>query len=194
MSLFTPADAASVLTAHNGTYSFDDDNERVALPEVTWVEDLPVVEIRMIPVRDAVRPDRKASEHFEAHVFAVEKPGPVATEPVTLPVYVARELAQREPNPDVSVNGWTVVANSEGEARRDMRWWHLVIRDEAGRHFRASYLVDPDGLGPKPFEDDEPVFTPVERHTRVVQVEEWWVVIPPADGPSDLDAPEATDG
>lgn len=128
-------------------------------------------------------------QHFEAHVFAVEAPAPVAIEPVTLDLTLAKELTYNGPE-GPAIDGWKVISITDGAIRRVERWHHMVIRNEAtGCYYRGTYLC---GMGdveyPMPWEADEPVFEPVERQVKVIRKERWVTPTPPAS-PSVADAP-----
>lgn len=99
---------------------------------------------------------------------------PVASEPVTLTVELARELAYSDSGD--TIDGWTVVAKEYLESRRweSLHW--LVIRNEAGQHFADTYrlgLTERQDTGPYEYETTA-TFTPVAPTVKVVT--EWKAV------------------
>jgi hypothetical protein len=68
MNLFSPKDAAGVLTAYDEPHEFTEP-ERWAWPSVGAVEDLPVAEITLMPMTSDGDPDRDNVEHFHAYVL-----------------------------------------------------------------------------------------------------------------------------
>lgn len=110
---------------------------------------------------------------FEAHVFAVEPAPPVASAPVELDVKVARDLV--EVGTGRSIDGWTVVDDEEGEARRWVVGHTLIIRNEVGEHFAGYYDVGRTELQEtEPWEDERVArFDPVERRVSVVRSVGW---------------------
>jgi hypothetical protein len=89
---------------------------------------------------------------------------------VVLEGVTARELAWRSAGK--SSEGWTVVENEEIEHRRWESVHRLVIRNEEGEHYAATYrrglTENQDG---RPFDDEETVtFTQVFPKTETVEV------------------------
>jgi hypothetical protein len=167
----TPELIADSLTSGDGEYHEGHD----------WWESLTsdgnVVHIGITPTDEDG--ERCEKVRFEAHVFAVEPPGPVAAGPVELPAEVARELAYEKAGR--TFEGWTVVENEQTGSDRWMSHYDLVIRNADGEHFSAWYqkgLTEYQDV--RPWEGEKTArFEPVERRMRVVRVVEW---VPPAVG------------
>lgn len=127
-----------------------------------------VVEIGIEP--SAADGTRLAEVHFRAEVVAVPTYS-VATEPVTLPAEMARELAYGHRGDDI--DEWTVVANEYVGTTRWSSTHRLVIRNEAGEHFADTYSRGlTESQEKRPYEDaSTATFTPVAPTFRVVT--EW---------------------
>ncbi|GAA0970017.1 hypothetical protein GCM10009555_018190 [Acrocarpospora macrocephala] len=131
-------------------------------------------------------------ERFEAHVFAVEPAPPVASAPVELDAETARELTYD--GHGATIDGWTVVAQVETGRSRWTSHHRLVIRNETGEHFAATFrrgLTEMQET--QPWEDEQVAkFTPVAPRAKVVRTVEW--VKPPAPAPDLLIDPDCRDG
>lgn len=167
----TPADIAEHLTGGDNDFAED-------------LEGWPCLsaEGNVLSIKLVLADKESTAEHFEAHVFAVEEPPPVAAGPVELDVKVARDLA--ELGVGRSIDGWTVVDDEEGEARRWVVGHTLIIRNEAGEHFAGYYDV-----GLTEVQETEPwervaKFVPVERRVSVVRSVGW--VTPSAKPAADV--------
>jgi|SRR5690606_15576307 len=93
---------------------------------------------------------------------------------VVLDVETARELAWTSAEPGVpnEVEGWTVVSNEQIDRARWESIHSLVIRNEAGEHYAATYRRGlTENQDTKPFEYDETVtFAQVFPKTETVEV------------------------
>ncbi|MGR6922652.1 hypothetical protein ACU635_51075 [[Actinomadura] parvosata] len=105
---------------------------------------------------------------------------PVAAEPVTLHVELARQLACGIAGR--TIDGWTIIANEYIEKQRWESLHQLVICNEQGEHFADTYLKGlTEFQSTGPYEEDSPVtFAPVVPTHRVVT--EW--AAPKAGGAS----------
>jgi hypothetical protein len=162
----TPDNIAQSLASADNDY--DDGNE--------WSPSLSaagnVVRIGITPYDDDGEECPKVD--FEAHVFAVEPPTPVAAEAVTLTGEFARDLANGTAVGD-ELDGWTVVANTLDYTGRWDSHHTLIIRNAVGEHFAGDYtrgLTEQQDYGPWEY-DKTAEFYPVERHVKVVQAVEW---------------------
>jgi len=172
----TPENVAEMLTSGDNDYHDGNDwwPSIFARDGVVEIEITPVgadYETKLDPVR------------FEAHVFQVEPAPPVATGPVELDAETARELTYD--GPGSTIDGWTVVAQVETGSSRWTSTHRLVIRNEAGEHFAATYrrgLTEMQET--QPWEDEQvATFTPVVARARVVRSVEWVKPSAAADAP-----------
>lgn len=161
----TPENVAESLTS--GDNDYHDGND--------WWEGLSahgnVLHITITPCDEDGEQCEKV--RFEAHVFEVEPPAPVAAGPVELPVELARELAYCSVGH--AIDGWTVVENEQFGTSRWESLHSLVIRNEAGEHYVDTYR-----RGLTEYQDTRPwecekvaCFEPVERRAKVVRSFEW---------------------
>ncbi|MEO3860947.1 hypothetical protein [Acrocarpospora sp. B8E8] len=159
----TPADIAEHLTGGDNDYTED-------------LEGWPCLsaEGNVLSIKLVLADKESPAELFEAHVFAVEKPVPVASEPVKLPVELAKDLTYNGPD-GPALDGWKCVALIAGEERRSARWYDMVIQEEAtGAYYLGAFL---QGMGdveyPQAWDENEPVFEPVVPRVTVVRSVEW---------------------
>lgn len=176
MSEITPDHVAEILT------SGDNDYDEVLEGCTGLSASGNVVHIKWTPANEVGQVDEESATRFEAHVFQVEPEPPVAAEPVVLSAEDARELSYCDV--EEGFDGWTVVANERRDHTRWMSHHRLVIRNEAGEHFAASYrrsLTEQQEC--QPWEDREMArFNPVARRAKVVRVYEWGAVQTEQDG------------
>lgn len=162
----TPENVADMLTAGDNDY----DDGADWWPSLT--ADRNVVYVGITPVGQDYE-TKLPKVLFEAHVFAVEPPTPVAGEPVELSAELARELADSDVGD--AVEGWTVVVNEYVEKQRWESVHRMIIRNEAGEHYLDTYtrgLTERQDTRPWEYEGVAS-FEPVECRARVVRSLEW---------------------
>ncbi|MEV8639247.1 hypothetical protein AB0395_47090 [Streptosporangium sp. NPDC051023] len=162
----TPENVAEMLTSDYHDYHNGND----WWPSIS--ADGPVISVGITPVGDDYE-TKLPETHFQAHVFQVDPELPIASEPVYLDPDDARELTYERPGE--GFDGWTVVANEPIDTTRWKSHHRLVIRNEAGEHFAATYSKGlTEQQEARPWDCEETArFDPVARRIRVVQVHEW---------------------
>ncbi|MEV4179893.1 hypothetical protein AB0J28_00420 [Streptosporangium canum] len=131
-----------------------------------------VVKIGIGPFGDDDKP-LLPGMNFQAHVFQVPPAPPIAAEGVKIDADIARKLAYTSIGK--TFEGWTVVEREDIDTTRWESHHWMVIRNEAGEHYGATYSKGlTEYQDTRPWQDDTiALFESVSRQTTVVQVHSW---------------------